>query len=128
MPSTPLSASSVKHPAAHLLPELEEACSLASLLHPPAPEAIGGNLLPASSDATTDYDALGICAHWHSATQDVDFERKLLLRALLTALPAGACVLPDGCSSLDELDLAPIKVQALLDALAQRQVCDLNSN
>ena len=28
-------------------------------------------------------DALGICASWHCVTQDVDFERKLLLRALL---------------------------------------------
>ena len=130
MPSTPLSASSVTHPAAQeLIPELDDACTLASLLHPPAPEAIGGNLLPREgSAATSEYDALGICSHWHSATQDIDFERKLLLRALLGSLPPGACVLPDGCSSLDEVDLTPLKVQALLEALSRRQVCDLNSN
>ena len=119
-PSTPLSSSSVVHPAAHLvIPELEDAQALSSILHPPVPDRLEGSLLPATSNAASDAYALGICAHWHSATQDVDFERKLLLRALLATLPAGTCLLPSGCASIDELDLAPLKVHALLEALAQ---------
>ena len=104
------------------------ACTLAAALHPAAPDAIHGNLLTAGTadDASAD-EALGIAAHWHAATQDVDFERKLLLRALLSSLPSGVLVLPNGCASLDEIDLSPLKVQTLLDALRQRQTCDLSS-
>ena len=55
------------------------------------------------------HDALGVVARWHTAAQDVEFERLLLLRALLTALPPSVYTLPHACSTLDELDLAPIK-------------------
>lgn len=127
VPGTPSALAAL--PENELIPEIDDATTLVSLLHPAPKTAIAGNLLPSvTSDAIAEYDALGICAHWHSATQDVDFERKLLLRALLASQPPGAIVLPDGCSSLDEVDLAPLKVQDLLDALSQRRVCDLNSN
>ena len=53
------------------------------------------------------HDALGVVARWHTAAQDVEFERLLLLRALLTALPPSVYTLPHACSTLDELDLAP---------------------
>ena len=130
----PLS-STTSHPSASLIPSVEDAAKFASIVIPRhATDVIEGNLLPRDAGSATasrspSHDAaLGICAHWHSATQDVDFERKLLLRALLAALPHGACVLPDGCASIDDIDLAPIKVQALLEALGQRQRVDLNSN
>ena len=131
MPSTPLSASSVPHPAANeLIPEMDDALTLASHLHPQIIEAIAGNLLPPNNSVSTlEYGALGICARWHSATQDVDFERKLLLRALLGSCPPGVVVLPPGCTNLDEVDLAPLKVQELLEAVTQRWwSIDLNSS
>ena len=71
------------------------------------------------------HDPLGVVAQWHAAAQDIDFERRLLLRALLTALPPGVCKLPPSCLTLDDLDLAPIKVQALLEALTARRRIDL---
>ena len=71
------------------------------------------------------HDALGVVARWHTAAQDVDFERRLLLRALLTALPPSAYSLPPACSTLDDLDLAPIKVQPLIEALTARRRVDL---
>ena len=58
----------------------------------------------------------------------MDFERKLLLRALLSSMPKDTYTLPDGCASIDDLDLAPLKVQALLAALGQRRKIDLDSN
>ena len=71
------------------------------------------------------HDALGVVARWHTAAQDVDFERRLLLRALLTALPPSVYSLPPACSTLDDLDLAPIKVQPLIEALTARRRVDL---
>ena len=71
------------------------------------------------------HDALGVVARWHTAAQDVDFERRLLLRALLTALPPSVYTLPHACSTLDDLDLAPIKVQPLIEALTARRRIDL---
>ena len=50
----------------------------------------------------------------------------MLLRALLRAVPPGVCTLPEGCSSLDEIDLASVKVQALLNALDEMRPVDLN--
>lgn len=71
------------------------------------------------------HDPLGVVARWHTAAQDIDFERRLLLRALLVALPPGVCKLPQSCLTLDDLDLTPIKVQALLEALTARRRVDL---
>ena len=63
------------------MPTLDDAATLASLLHEDDTHSvIDGCLLPhhTSVDGGSSYDrALGITAHWHSATQDVDFERKL---------------------------------------------------
>lgn len=129
-PATPLSA--IDFPAAAaLLPELDDAVTLASLLHSSAHarrDELVGELLPRATLAMEPDEALGICAHWRDSAQDVDFERKLLLRALLSSLQPGACLLPEGCASLDELDLAPLKVQSLLKSLSARKVVDLGSN
>ena len=123
----PLVATS--HPHANLIPSLDDAATLVSLLLEPD-HVVDGSLMPAavSSAGPSNQDALGICAHWHSATQDVDFERKLLLRALLSSLPPQAIVLPSGCASLDEIDLAPLKVQSLLEGLGAGAKVDLNSS
>ena len=127
-PSTPLSASLAHPAAAELVPSLDAAATFAAILYE-QDHIIEGSLLPsAAATEFSDHDALGICAHWHSATQDVDFERKLLLRALLNSLPPQAFVLPHGCASLDEVDLAPLKVQSLLEALGAGAVADLNSS
>ena len=76
-------------------------------------------------EVDTVHDALGIAARWQGVTQDVDYERKLLVRALLQALPPGFVTLPEGCAALDDFDLAPVKVQPLLEALAARRRIDL---
>ena len=112
MPSHHSLLRAVPHPAANeLIPEMDDALTLASHLHPQIIEAIAGNLLHSEySVSTLEYGALGICARWHSATQDVDFERKLLLRALLGSCPPRRCRVTPGCTNLDEVDLAPLKV------------------
>ena len=122
-PSTPLTGKPLHPEAAELIPDLDSATTLTLELPWTREEYIAGNLRPYNESG-----GFGICGHWHSATQDVDFERKLLLRELLLSLPPGAYVLPSGCASIDEMDLAPLKVQALLEALGQRQRVDLNSS
>ena len=133
---TPLVAG--MHPAAaEIIPDFSTALTFVSRMcaesetsawsHP-----IVGVLLPrrvADSDSQheTEHASLGICAHWHSATQDINFERKLMLRALLSSIPTDFFILPHGCASLEELDLGPLKVQALLEAIAARRRVDFNS-
>ena len=67
----------------------------------------------------------GVVVRWQTSVQDVDFERRLLLRALLTALPPSVYTLPQACPTLDDLDLASVKVQPLLEALTVRRRIDL---
>ena len=112
--------------ASGLLPDADDATKLAVELHEGSEQdEVDGVLLPHFTKKP--HDALGICAHWQSATQDVDFERKLLLRALLEALPPGAVVLPEGAGSIAELEMAPFKVQAILEAVRARKRVNLNS-
>ena len=87
--------------ALQALPELDHAVVLCGALHADEIEAcdeIRDVLRPPEQRdqpgvAGGMHDYLGICAHWRGATQDIDFERKLLLRALLSALRGGMVVL-----------------------------------
>ena len=106
--------------------EDESATDLASKLHATERQAssvIEGVYRPLRLPGL--HDALGVAARWHTAAQDIEFERRLLLRALLTALPPSAYSLPLACATIDDLDLAPIKVQAVLEALTARRRVDL---
>jgi hypothetical protein len=125
--STPLNPTRVlTETSQELMPAIDAATELALELHHDAGmEEIAGVLLPHT--AKTANEALGITAHWQSVSQDIDFERKLLLRALLEALPSSAVVLPDDADSIVELDLAPLKVQAILEAVKARKVINLNT-
>lgn len=124
-PSTPLTGKPLDEEVAALIPDLAGGSKLLSQLHADVQsEAIQGILLPRQ---VASWNTGGICEHWRAATQDVDFERKLLLRELLASLPPGAIVLPSECPSLEEMDLAPLKVQPLLEAIGRRQRMDLNS-
>ena len=125
--STPLNPTRALPEASQaLLPNVEDAVVLALVLHSEVSvDEVVGVLLPQT--ASTAQEALGITAHWQSATQDIDFERKLLLRALLGALPTSALVLPDDADSVDELDFAAVKVQAILEAIKARRVINLKT-
>ena len=108
------------------VPTEEDATVLAAELH--LAERDGCDVVPAVYRPLRlpgMHDSLGVVARRHLAAQDVDFERRLLLRALLTALPPGVCKLPPACLTLDDLDLAPVKVQAVLEALTARRRIDL---
>eukprot|EP00965_Chrysotila_dentata_P240153 6203543-Pleurochrysis_carterae.AAC.2 len=59
---------------------------------PPPPEADSAMRppgVPCDPQVSSAYGTTNICSRWHSVTQNVDFERHLLLRALLQASEYG---------------------------------------
>lgn len=123
----PAAKADVSHAAqrSRLLPPLEQAASFALPLKEGMRPVEMSVLLPQHSE--TQLEGMGICAHWHSTTQDVDYERSLLLRELLCALPPSALSLPPTASSVLDVEMSALKVQAIVEAVRSRQPIDLNS-
>ena len=122
MPSGPFASAPLNYVDVGAEIDGDEGAALVAILY--ADEHAEKNDIPGStalSGPSSISDALGIGARWRQCTQDVDFERKLLLRALLVALPPRAYRLPDGVGSLDDLDLVPLRVQPILEALEGRR-------
>ncbi|KAL1511610.1 hypothetical protein AB1Y20_006404 [Prymnesium parvum] len=126
LPSSPPDVAAMAHQLG-LLPRADDpATSLAAAaVYRSSAEGLEGILLPYFS--TDPLDELGICALWQASTPDVDYERGLLLRALLEALPHNALVLPPNAATVADVPLAPLRVGAILEAVRERRRVDLTA-